>query len=58
MLQTPTQEAVERKTHTNKFAETNELFELTRSTGRDTEADLLDTQVRGVHVLGSNRTER
>ena len=32
-------------------ADTKESFELTRSTGRDAEADLLDTQVRGVHVL-------
>ena len=32
-------------------ADTKESFELTRSTGRDAETDLLDTQVRGVHVL-------
>ena len=32
-------------------ADTNESFELTRSTGHDAEADLLNTQVRGVHVL-------
>jgi hypothetical protein len=32
-------------------ADTNESFKLTHSTGRDAEADLLDTQIRGVQVL-------
>lgn len=32
-------------------ADTNESFGLRHSTGRDVEADLLETQVRGVHVL-------
>jgi hypothetical protein len=32
-------------------ADTNESFGLTHSTGRDAEAGLIDTQVRGVHVL-------
>jgi len=31
--------------------ETDESVELTRSTGRDAKTDLLDTQVRGVHLL-------
>jgi len=43
--------AVERTTHTTNAADTDESFELTNSAERDTETELLDTQVRGVHVL-------
>jgi predicted RNA-binding Zn-ribbon protein involved in translation (DUF1610 family) len=32
-------------------ADTNESFELTNSAERNAETELLDTQVRGVHVL-------
>ena len=51
VLETPTQGLSRGQPMQINAADTNESFELTRSTGRDAEADLLDTQVRGVHVL-------
>ena len=57
VLQTPTQGLSRRQPIQTNTADTNESFELTRSTGRNVEADLLDTQVRGVHFVCSTESE-